>query len=381
MAFGTAVAVQQTFPEEGTSARLVFERRAYEDGFGTGKVTWKGLENYMRWVFIVSSIGFMTPFAISDSLFWLKRTAIERWLEFNYLTKFVVNHENHVVFRGEYADAARVFMNGLHRTALLGSPTTGDIGLPSVVDETLEEKGTSSFSHGAVSTTSNLEIAYTFGGGGEAVHCIVPERFAPSAQHAVRMPGKEADSPEREFYMSGVDRVTEWLFTVFRNTGFYPGCGFPEYREVVFNPNFSLERMKTLTLDEQVLPIIALLPDADPRKPILLSRVNPVLTQVEVGADGEEKRSYPLERVHDSFYSKDLRAHYERAVNRVEEIEKSGFNGNRVLQGFFSTATRYCDYHGLKEALVRVEASEEKTLDQVFAELFRESHTFGKPRL
>ena len=331
-------------PEEGTFVRDRFNREFH---YNTHTPLTTNAQNVARWAFILFGTGFAGVFSKRDLSFDLMTKFVERYLEFNYLTKFEENltpdGKRRVFFRGDQ-EAEEVLRT--NRSPLPFSLLSGDLGLPSVTDPTLNNDGNRPGNTTAVtSLTADIRATLDFGGG-EKVLLVVPtkQRIAPTSQHII--PDEEdlkamkedrkaivgspewlnsAPPNECEFMSGGVHRSTV-LGIAYRNEA----GGFVN---LVLNPDYSGD-IHSLELDEQMRPLLNFLPDKDPRKAILLSKINPEL------------------HYRDHFESSlvaTAKEHEEQLQKRTAQIGQEGFDGNRLLQAAFKASNSASHFFAFDE--------------------------------
>jgi hypothetical protein len=208
-------------------------------------------------------------------MFQLISDLVESYMEKHFHTEFEKNitadGKRRVYFRGETAKEAKSVLKN-NRSPLPFSLTSGEIGLPEVRDATLhayDRSLPSGYTRSVVSLTSDFKTAEGFGQG-EAVMVVVPtkQRIAAVSQHAfIQENDIEKSGSEYEYICGGVHR-NDILGMAYHDldTG--------ELSAFELNPAFTGD-MDKLELDEQMKPLIELLPKNDPNAARLLRCIDP----------------------------------------------------------------------------------------------------------
>lgn len=307
----SALAIQ-ALPEEGSFVRQRFNTNAnYSKHDGALANTKK----IARWAFILFGTGFAGMFSSKDASFQTIANFVEFYMQYNFHTVFTENlapdGKRYVFFRGETTlEAEKVLQN--NRSPLFWSLISGEIGLPTVTDPILDPQKQlpSGYTRGVISLTTDLNITQNFGQG-EAVLVVVPtkQRVAAVSQHCVK--GDEGGEHE---YMCGGVHKRDILGVAYRN------LETQEFNRFVLNPNFKGEAHK-LKMDEQMRPLINLLPDTEPKKSILLNGIDSTLRAQDH---------------YESLLAANQAEHRAQLPKRTEKIATHGFNGNGFLQTAFT---------------------------------------------
>ena len=319
---GSAISYKYA-PKEGY-IRKSFDREFYrEDALSRER---------MKWVFILLCTGFSTALSSNDRSFDTLAGFVHFWMEYKHTTAFRNATPGELFFRGDF-DPEPLLM-GKNRSPLPFSTFDWTFSMPSIVDSTLSKEGEPGFSNGVIALSKDMRVAMRFGG--EKVLIIAPHkgrRVAPVSQHIVSAEKSDDEhpfcsdawwmgtpKPEYEYVCGGIHASD--VFGVARAEFFEdekdPKNSRDKFVEFTINSNFKGD-IRQLKLDEQMRPLINLLPETDPRKEILLRKIN----------DADDRAEYR------SLLSETADEHRKRISERLAKISTSGFNGNPICQTFF----------------------------------------------
>lgn len=323
---GIAAAVSYHFsPKEGY-VREKFDREFYD--------TNATHTHRAKWAFILCGTGLSAAISHNDFLLHTTAELVHFWLEYKHATAFRNVNQGEIFFRGDF-DAEGLF-NGKSRAPLPYSTFHWEPSPPSVIDSTtMKGENNPGFTTGVVSLSKDIRVALSFGGS-KNVLVIAPQteqRVAPVSQHVIQeepLHDDEADFCSPDWW--GRDSSDEYEYVTGKlHRADILGIAQAEFSETLgrytfvnftLNPEFKGDIQK-LTPDQQMRALIDLLPETDPRKNLLLRNAN-----------GDHRTEYR------SLLSFSEDAHKAQLSNRLEKIERSGFNGNALLQTFFGMTAK-----------------------------------------